>query len=1218
LKHRLSQFLNLEPGEEKLVGCALLQSVFIGLPRLFTLTVASALFLERFSASNLPYVYIAGSVIVPLVGFLHLNIGKRLSFQQHQTGTFLALAVFSLAFLAILLLSDASWPIFLLLVWYDVEWSMLNLAFWGTANRVFTVRQGKRLFGLIGNGEVLAQVAGGLLTPVLVGLVGTRSLLGISFIGHCFAVGIFIYITRAFKEEFKEEIDTASENQQASQGFFDLFKSRYALLIMASYFFCAYISYYFVDNIFLSQTKENFPRPEDLDRMTSFLGQFWAVVGITSLLFRTFASGRWVAHFGFLGSLLTLPFFVGVGALAIVSSGLLGAGTKVLFWIVVGFKFLERVFLAVYYPAHYTLYQPLSPERRDQIQTMGETVVAPIVGGLTGLLLLGLSNGLGFAPVGLAGTLILILGVWVAFSFVTNLEYRRMLNNALERRGLTGQDLKLDDPMSLQILQKGLASPRPEEALYCLKLIEEADPPGLPDILLRLLEHPDSDLRVGACQGIERLSIEEHLELLCARLKREEDPAVQGALLRAISSTAPTEAFDLLKSHLDSEEESVCRGALVGLIRYCGLEGAVEAGARLVGLEKSESGKERRLAANLLGDIGVTNFYRGVESLLRDKDPSVQEAALRAAERLNNSRLWPLVIECLAQSSLRETAIKTIVSCGDSALPSLEEAYEKADDSPQGRRRIVQAVGRIRTPAAIQFLVHRLHEADRNFLQEILWAIHFSGYQSRSDERARIDRLLQEEADFGRKILEARAALIGRAGPSMLRSAIEYELEKVQIRIFLLFSVTYPSASIMLIWSNFKEGSNEKKDIALELLDNTLKSDHKELALPILAPPSITSADTEEIVIETILTQPDTWANPWLLACTIHSAQFLSMDGKEELIQPYLDHPDRAVSEAAGAACLRDGHSDRDAVGEEASLTIIEKVQLLQKASIFTSIPDEILADIAQALKEIDIAAGKTLFEKGVIGTTMYITASGKMRVHDGEVTFAELPAGSIFGELAALDPEPRSASITPIEDSKLFEISQEALFELMRARAELAEGILQVLCTRLRELLAKGQSPPPKEESGQGQEEALTVKATEDDQLSIIERVIILSTCSIFTETSDAILSRIAELSRERRLKRNETLFHKGDLGTTMYMVVDGKIKVHDGDTLIVELGERAIVGEMAALSSEPRTASVTAVEDTVLLSLDQKSLQEIMRDQLDVMLGIIRVLIRRLRSMM
>ncbi len=88
-----------------------------------------------------------------------------------------------------------------------------------------------------------------------------------------------------------------------------------------------------------------------------------------------------------------------------------------------------------------------------------------------------------------------------------------------------------------------------------------------------------------------------------------------------------------------------------------------------------------------------------------------------------------------------------------------------------------------------------------------------------------------------------------------------------------------------------------------------------------------------------------------------------------------------------------------------------------------------------------------------------------------------------------------------------------------------------------------------------------------------------------------------------------------KGDPGTTTYIVAAGRIRIHIGRKWIADAGERAVVGELSALSCELRTASVPATADTLLLALDQESLSELMWDQQDIVRGIIRVLVARLR---
>jgi CRP-like cAMP-binding protein len=56
-----------------------------------------------------------------------------------------------------------------------------------------------------------------------------------------------------------------------------------------------------------------------------------------------------------------------------------------------------------------------------------------------------------------------------------------------------------------------------------------------------------------------------------------------------------------------------------------------------------------------------------------------------------------------------------------------------------------------------------------------------------------------------------------------------------------------------------------------------------------------------------------------------------------------------------------------------------------------------------------------------------------------------------VFGEMAVLDPEPRSASVTAVEDTRLYTLGQEALFALIAGRSEIARGVIKILSQRLR-----------------------------------------------------------------------------------------------------------------------------------------------------------------------
>ncbi len=134
-------------------------------------------------------------------------------------------------------------------------------------------------------------------------------------------------------------------------------------------------------------------------------------------------------------------------------------------------------------------------------------------------------------------------------------------------------------------------------------------------------------------------------------------------------------------------------------------------------------------------------------------------------------------------------------------------------------------------------------------------------------------------------------------------------------------------------------------------------------------------------------------------------------------------------------------------------LLTIERVIILKAISIFSAISERGLIEAASVLEEVHAEPGEPIFQKGDTGNSLYIVVEGKVRVHNAEKTIATLGPGEVFGELAALDPEPRMASVTATEATLLLRMGHAELDELMAEHSEVASGIIHVLCRRLRKL---------------------------------------------------------------------------------------------------------------------------------------------------------------------
>lgn len=134
-------------------------------------------------------------------------------------------------------------------------------------------------------------------------------------------------------------------------------------------------------------------------------------------------------------------------------------------------------------------------------------------------------------------------------------------------------------------------------------------------------------------------------------------------------------------------------------------------------------------------------------------------------------------------------------------------------------------------------------------------------------------------------------------------------------------------------------------------------------------------------------------------------------------------------------------------------LSTIEKVIILKTVSVFAQTPDAVLAEVAELLEEVGLDAEATVFRKGDPGDSLYLIVQGNVQVEDGDKVLRQMGAREVFGEMALLDNEPRSATIRTIEPAQLLRLSQSTFYELLADRPEIATGIIRVLMGYIRNL---------------------------------------------------------------------------------------------------------------------------------------------------------------------
>ena len=130
-----------------------------------------------------------------------------------------------------------------------------------------------------------------------------------------------------------------------------------------------------------------------------------------------------------------------------------------------------------------------------------------------------------------------------------------------------------------------------------------------------------------------------------------------------------------------------------------------------------------------------------------------------------------------------------------------------------------------------------------------------------------------------------------------------------------------------------------------------------------------------------------------------------------------------------------------------------------------------------------------------------------------------------------------------------------------------------------------------------------------------------VLRQAPLFSALDDEAAAALRTSMTESRIRRGSVLFHEGDEGDQLYVVVEGKVKlgrtVPDGrESLLAILGPGQMFGELSLFDPGPRSATATAVIDTTVVALSHADLLRWLEGRPVVAQGLLNQLASRLRK--
>ncbi len=125
------------------------------------------------------------------------------------------------------------------------------------------------------------------------------------------------------------------------------------------------------------------------------------------------------------------------------------------------------------------------------------------------------------------------------------------------------------------------------------------------------------------------------------------------------------------------------------------------------------------------------------------------------------------------------------------------------------------------------------------------------------------------------------------------------------------------------------------------------------------------------------------------------------------------------------------------------------------------------------------------------------------------------------------------------------------------------------------------------------------------------------LSGVPFFSEVDKTSLLQLCKDAKKESFEKKDCIIQKDEVGDGMYVILEGKVKVHDQNHVYGTLNPTDCFGEYALIDEEPRSASVTALEDTSLLKIKPKTFVDLISSDRGFTKGVLSVLIKRHREL-
>jgi len=217
------------------------------------------------------------------------------------------------------------------------------------------------------------------------------------------------------------------------------------------------------------------------------------------------------------------------------------------------------------------------------------------------------------------------------------------------------------------------------------------------------------------------------------------------------------------------------------------------------------------------------------------------------------------------------------------------------------------------------------------------------------------------------------------------------------------------------------------------------------------------------------------------------------------------------------------------------------------------------------------LSKGTTIFSENRKGMPLllmpnriYLLLEGEVGVLAKDEPIATIRAGEIFGEMASLGQMPRSASAVAKSDCRVIGLDDGQFRAALGRKPGFALMLMSIMASRLRDTIASLDAHASPADAGWREAAALDGELLAD-------------------------LAQVLGPAARFRYEAGRIIMREGHLGVALFAVLEGRVAISIGDSVVEKLGPGGIFGEMSLVERTPRLATAVAETDCALLAMSR-----------------------------